>query len=124
MEQNKIIFKKDKQVNDYFALVIVLVTVLLLAFQILASKHISKANDAFFAGEKAKRIAVKEKTRKEQMEKALEEDRLLRKQEEQDYLASLEEQNTPKEKNKFAEVEKGMDYREKLNIYRRSNSKQ
>lgn len=124
MEQNKIIFKKDKHNSDFVALIIAVVTILLVAFQITASRQISKANNAFFEGEKAKkaeRIALIEKAQREQFEKELIEERLQKQKEEEAYLASLEEQNRPEEKNKFAEVANGMDYRQKLDVYRKSN---
>lgn len=124
MQDTKIIFKKGKHSSDYFALIIMLITILLVAFQIMASKQISKANNAFFEGEKAKkaeRIALIEKSQREQFEKELIEERLQKQKEEEAYLASLEEQNRPEEKNKFAEVANGMDYRQKLDVYRKSN---
>ena len=120
--ENKIIFKKENKNTDYFAIVIAIFTVLLLAFQVIASRHISKAGRDFIAREDAKRMEYREKARKAKMEKFLAAERLAKQQEEEAYLASIEAQNRPEQKDKFKEVQQTMDYRKKLDIYRKSQS--
>ena len=117
---DKIIFKKERQKIDYFSIVLTVFVILVLVFQITANRRISQAGRDFIAGENAKREEYIRKAREEYAEKALASQRLAKKKEEDAYLASIEERNRPEERNRFKEAQKGMDYREKLDIYRQS----
>ena len=122
MENKDIIFKKEIKQHDYFSMILCLITLLILVFQVMADRHISQASRDFIEGAKAKRIAVREKARKAKQEKLLEEQRLLQQQEEAAYQSALEEQNRGKEVNKVEDIQNRMDYRQKLEIYRQSQT--
>ena len=124
MEENKIIFKKNKQNNEHFALIMALIALLVSVFGVVITRKIDKANKDYFAQEKAKRLAVVIEAQKAKIEQDLQAERLLKQQEEQNYRNAMEAQNKPEEVNKFAKVQGSMDYREKLDIYRRSNTAQ
>lgn len=119
MEDNKIIIKnKTKDKEEIFALVVSVVLVLLLGFQVIASRHIKKATQEFIESERAKNTVVDEGTQKRaRAEKFIEQDR-LRKQKEAEERLSLEKQSAPKELSRIEKVEQQMDYRKKLEIAR------
>lgn len=122
MENRKIIFKENVKKQDYFSLILCIITLLILVFQVMANRHISKASHDFIEGERAKRMAVQIKERKALHEKELEAQRLKQQREEEEFRASMEEKNRGKEVDKIAEIQNGMDYRQKLEIARRSQA--
>lgn len=120
MEENKIIIKKSGQDSAIFPIIVAIIMVLLFVFQVAVSRDLYKVNNAFINGEKAKRLEMLNKLKKERMEKSLMQERFLRQQEEEDLLQSADEQTQLNKSNKIAEVEQGMDYRQKLDIYRQA----
>ena len=123
MENNNIVFDKNKKNNDVFLMILCVFTLLLLIFQIAADRHISKASRDFIEGERAKRIAAAEKQRALLKEQELAAGRLARQQEEEEHLASMEAQM--RNANLLAPAAKkpsGMDYRDKLGIYNQAEA--
>ena len=120
MKQEQIIIKRGAKENGLFPMIVMLLMILLLVFQVVASRHILKANRNFIKGEETKRIVAESKAHKALIEKDLAEERLLKQQEEAALLESAGEQNLQRKSSRIAEVEKRMDYRQKLDVYRRS----
>jgi len=115
MENKGIIFEKDIKKPEYFVIIVCIFAFLILVFQIVANRHISKAGRNVIEGVKAKKIAAFERRQKALDAKERAKQRLIKEQREKDFQAAAEAQfNDIQTGNK---AKPGMDFTEKLGIY-------
>ncbi len=122
MENGNIIFNKNVNKTDYFSIILCIFAILILIFQIMADRHISKAGRDFIEGEKAKRIAAVEKQIKMLKEQELAAVRLAKQKEEEEHLAAMEAKMKEANTSVKAKRTSSMDYRDKLGIFNKAEA--
>ena len=103
-------------------MIICIFAILILVFQVMADRHISKASRDFIEGEKAIRIAAVEKQRKFLKEQELAAGRLAKQREEEEHLAAMEAKMKAANTSVKAKQTSGMDYRDKLGIFNKAEA--
>lgn len=120
---NKIIFKKDKRPpQNYFSMAMCLITILLLVFQVVANRHISKAGKKFVETQRAKQLELRSKARKAEMDRILQNSRMEKQKAEEEYLSAIEGKTKRQEGHRLETVKQGMDYQRKLEIYNNAHN--